>query len=173
MPLQMAQDSAIDRRIESDLDCFLSELGWREFSYYLLYQEPSLVREPLQRKFNDFPWLNDATAIRAWQHGMTGYPLIDAGMRELWRTGYVHNRVRMVTGSFLVKNLRAHWHHGEDWFWDCLVDADLANNSASWQWIAGRGALLPRLQPCHPERTIRFRWRLYKTVRSGACEATK
>jgi deoxyribodipyrimidine photo-lyase len=78
--------------------------------------------------------------LKSWQKGLTGYPVVDAGMRELWQTGYMHNRVRMIVGSFLVKNLRLHWHHGEAWFWDCLVDADLANNSAGWQWIAGCGA---------------------------------
>ncbi len=85
-------------------------------------------------------WRDDVEALRRWQKGQTGYPIVDAGMRELWETGYMHNRVRMIVGSFLVKNLMLHWHHGEDWFWDTLVDADLANNSASWQWIAGCGA---------------------------------
>lgn len=136
----MAQRVGIDQRVEDDLDCFLSELGWREFSYYLLFHRPTLPRENLQRRFDCFPWSNDPQLLRAWQCGMTGYPLVDAGMRELWQTGYMHNRVRMVVGSFLVKNLLTHWHHGEEWFWDCLVDADLASNSASWQWIAGCGA---------------------------------
>ena len=122
------------------LDTFLSELGWREFSHYLLYHFPQLPRENLQSRFDNFPWIDDAEALSAWQEGRTGYPLVDAGMRELWLTGYMHNRVRMVVGSFLVKNLLLHWHHGEAWFWDCLVDADLASNSASWQWVAGSGA---------------------------------
>lgn len=126
--------------LDDDLDCFQSELGWREFSYSLLFHQPTLSRENLQSKFDRFPWLNDKALLAAWQKGQTGYPLVDAGMRELWQTGYMHNRVRMVVGSFLVKNLLTHWHHGEDWFWDCLVDADLAANSASWQWIAGCGA---------------------------------
>lgn len=125
---------------EDDLDCFLSEIGWREFSYYLLYHFPDLPRNNFQPKFDNFPWQENFALLKAWQSGQTGYPIIDAGMRELWQTGYMHNRVRMIVGSFLVKNLRIHWHHGEDWFWDCLVDADLASNSASWQWVAGSGA---------------------------------
>lgn len=135
-----AQRRGIAQEADENLECFLSELGWREFSYSLLYHHPSLMRKNLQQKFDHFPWQNDEGLLQAWQHGETGFPLIDAGMRELWQTGYMHNRVRMVTGSFLVKNLLSHWHHGEDWFWDCLVDADLAANSASWQWIAGCGA---------------------------------
>jgi deoxyribodipyrimidine photo-lyase len=126
--------------LEKDVDHFLSELGWREFSHYLLYHWPELPRKNLQQKFDAFPWRDDAEALQRWQRGRTGYPVVDAGMRELWRTGYMHNRVRMIVGSFLVKNLLLHWHHGENWFWDTLVDADLANNSASWQWIAGCGA---------------------------------
>lgn len=123
-----------------DVDHFLSELGWREFSHYLLYHWPELPQENLQQKFDRFPWRDDPDALERWQRGQTGYPIVDAGMRQLWRTGYMHNRVRMIVGSFLVKNLLLHWHHGEKWFWDTLVDADLANNSASWQWIAGCGA---------------------------------
>jgi deoxyribodipyrimidine photo-lyase len=123
-----------------DIEHFRSELGWREFSYNLLYHFPQLPKENLQRKFNRFPWRDDPASLCCWQRGETGYPIVDAGMRELWRTGYMHNRVRMIVGSFLVKNLLLHWHHGERWFWDTLVDADLANNSASWQWIAGCGA---------------------------------
>lgn len=125
---------------DNDLDCFQSELGWREFSHSLLYYNPALPTGNLQTKFDRFPWANDKASLEAWQKGQTGYPLVDAGMRELWQTGYMHNRVRMVVGSFLVKNLLLHWHHGRAWFWDCLVDADLAANSASWQWIAGCGA---------------------------------
>jgi deoxyribodipyrimidine photo-lyase len=123
-----------------DLDHFLSELGWREFSHCLLHYFPELPNKNLQPKFDRFPWVENRRLLEAWQSGRTGHPLVDAGMRELWETGYMHNRVRMVVGSFLVKNLLLHWHHGERWFWDCLVDADLANNSASWQWIAGCGA---------------------------------
>ncbi|MEM8844037.1 MAG: deoxyribodipyrimidine photo-lyase [Pseudomonadota bacterium] len=119
---------------------FLRELGWREFSYNLLYHFPSLPKSNLQAKFDTFPWLKNQKRLSAWQRGQTGYPLVDAGMRQLWQTGYMHNRVRMVVGSFLVKNLLIHWHEGERWFWNTLLDADLANNSASWQWIAGCGA---------------------------------
>lgn len=126
--------------LETDVDHFLSEIGWREFSNNLLFHWPELTRKNLQPKFDKFPWREDGESLERWQRGMTGYPIVDAGMRELWRTGYMHNRVRMIVGSFLVKNLLLHWHHGEDWFWDTLVDADLANNSASWQWIAGCGA---------------------------------
>jgi len=124
----------------NDGETFLSELGWREFSHSLLFHFPDLPRKNLQTKFNTFPWRKDQKALKRWQQGQTGYPIVDAGMRELWDTGYMHNRVRMIVGSFLVKNLMLHWHLGEDWFWDTLVDADLANNSASWQWIAGCGA---------------------------------
>lgn len=123
-----------------DLAHFLSELGWREFSHSLLYFNPDLPRCNLQEKFDQFPWGEDPQALQRWQRGRTGYPIVDAGMRELWQTGYMHNRVRMIAASFLVKNLLLHWHHGERWFWDTLVDADLANNSASWQWVAGCGA---------------------------------
>jgi deoxyribodipyrimidine photo-lyase len=123
-----------------DINYFLSELIWREFSYYLLYHFPSLPRQNFQPKFDQFPWQKDPALLKAWQKGQTGYPIIDAGMRQLWQTGYMHNRARMIVSSFLVKNLMIHWHEGADWFWDCLVDADLANNSASWQWMAGCGA---------------------------------
>ena len=126
--------------IKKDLDHFLSELGWREFSFNLLYHFPFLPKENLQKKFDNFPWDNDKDKLKKWQKGLTGYPIVDAGMQELWQTGYMHNRLRMVVGSFLVKNLLLHWHHGERWFWDCLIDADLASNSAGWQWIAGSGA---------------------------------
>jgi len=125
---------------QDGLDCFLSELGWREFSYYLLFHFPSLPQENFQKKFDHFSWRKDNKALKAWQQGQTGIPIVDAGMRELWQTGTMHNRVRMIVGSFLVKNLLIHWHNGETWFWDCLVDADLASNAASWQWIAGSGA---------------------------------
>ncbi len=119
---------------------FLSELGWREFSYYMLYHFPNLPSQNFQRKFDQFPWQFDSRFLEAWQMGRTGYPIIDAGMRELQETGYIHNRVRMIVGSFLTKNRLQDWRHGADWFWDGLVDADLANNCASWQWIAGTGA---------------------------------
>ena len=136
-----ANDAAALIDNETNLDTFLSELGWREFSYYLLYHFPALPSKNLQPRFDVFPWAQNTEAdLHAWQKGQTGYPLVDAGMRELWETGYMHNRVRMVVGSFMVKNLLIHWHSGEQWFWDCLVDADLASNSASWQWVAGCGA---------------------------------
>ncbi|PIE42070.1 MAG: deoxyribodipyrimidine photolyase [Gammaproteobacteria bacterium] len=125
---------------DQNVDHFCSELAWREFSYSQLYYNQDLPRKNLQPKFDYFPWADNSEGLRAWQTGQTGIPMVDAGMRELWQTGFMHNRVRMVVGSFLVKNLRLHWHHGERWFWDTLVDADLANNSASWQWIAGCGA---------------------------------
>ena len=126
--------------VDDDLDCFHSELGWREFSNYLLYHFPALPDDNFQPKFDPFPWQDDLAIRKRWQQGMTGIPMVDAGMRELLQTGFMHNRVRMITGSFLVKNLRQHWRHGERWFWDCLVDADLASNAASWQWVAGSGA---------------------------------
>ena len=129
-----------DEGIDSNVDHFCSELGWREFSYSLLYHNPQLPTENLQTKFDAFPWQNNPLFLSAWQRGKTGIPIVDAGMRELWKTGYMHNRVRMIVGSFLVKNLGVDWRLGERWFWDCLVDADIANNSASWQWIAGCGA---------------------------------
>lgn len=134
--------SAINGRdiSEKNLDHFLSELGWREFSYNLLYYSPYLQTENLNQKFNRFPWIHDKNFIQKWQQGETGYPIIDAGMRELWETGYMHNRVRMIVASFLVKNLLIDWREGEKWFWSCLVDADMANNAASWQWVAGCGA---------------------------------
>jgi deoxyribodipyrimidine photo-lyase len=125
---------------DDNTDCFLSELGWREFAYSLLYHYPTLAHKNLQSKFDRYPWKKANSQLRKWQRGLTGYPIVDAGMRELWQTGFMHNRVRMITASFLVKNLGIHWHHGERWFWDCLFDADLASNSAGWQWVAGCGA---------------------------------
>lgn len=129
----------IEKGCEKDGEHFLSELGWREFSYNLLYYFPKMPDKNMNVKFDTFPWHQNEYVLKCWQEGKTGYPIIDAGMRELWQTGYMHNRVRMIAGSFLVKNLLLHWKHGEKWFWDTLVDADLANNSASWQWIAGCG----------------------------------
>jgi deoxyribodipyrimidine photo-lyase len=125
---------------QNQVDTFLSELGWREFSYQLLSFFPGLPEESFKAPFRTFPWRESDSALQAWQQGQTGYPLVDAGMRELWHTGYMHNRVRMITASFLTKHLLLHWRHGEAWFWDTLVDADLANNAASWQWVAGSGA---------------------------------
>lgn len=125
---------------DKNLDSFLSELGWREFSHYLLFHFPTLPEKNFNEKFNAYNWRDKSDHLSAWQKGQTGVPIIDAGMRQLWQTGYMHNRVRMIVGSYLVKNLRTHWHQGEAWFWDTLVDADLAANSASWQWVAGSGA---------------------------------
>lgn len=123
-----------------DTENFLSELGWREFSYHLLYHFPELPTEPFNAKFGAFPWHESVGDLVRWQQGQTGYPIVDAGMRELWHTGYMHNRVRMIVASFLTKDLLIPWQRGAEWFWDTLVDADLANNSASWQWVAGCGA---------------------------------
>lgn len=126
--------------LNENIENFCVELAWREFSFNLLYHFPELPRRNLQSKFDKFPWQNNKEFLENWRKGQTGYPVVDAGMRELWQTGFMHNRVRMIVGSFLVKNLLIHWTEGERWFWDCLVDADLANNSAGWQWIAGCGA---------------------------------
>ena len=119
---------------------FMAEIGWREFAHHLLWHFPQTTDAPLRSDFLRFPWRNDAAQLRAWQRGLTGVPMVDAGMRELWHTGWMHNRVRMVVGSFLVKNLRLHWLEGARWFWDTLVDADLASNTLGWQWCAGCGA---------------------------------
>jgi deoxyribodipyrimidine photo-lyase len=120
-------------------DRFLSELGWREFAYHLLYHHASLPDVPLQPQFAKFPWNAERQHFSAWRRGRTGYPIVDAGMRELWTTGWMHNRVRMIVASFLVKHLLIPWQEGERWFWDTLVDADLANNAMNWQWVAGCG----------------------------------
>lgn len=135
-----ARSKGMDCAPEKDVDHFCSELGWREFSYSLLYYNPDLPREPIQKKFEAFPWDKNDKALLRWQKGQTGIPIVDAGMRQLWETGWMHNRVRMIVASLLIKNMLLHWHEGEEWFWDCLVDADFANNSASWQWVAGCGA---------------------------------
>jgi deoxyribodipyrimidine photo-lyase len=120
---------------------FATELGWREFAVQTLLDHPAYPERPLDRSFERFAWARpEPSRLRAWQRGRTGVPFVDAGMRELWHTGWMHNRVRMVVASFLTKNLRYHWRHGARWFWDTLVDADLANNSQGWQWTAGTGA---------------------------------
>jgi deoxyribodipyrimidine photo-lyase len=119
---------------------FLKELVWREFAHHLLHHFPHTVDEPLRPEFRQFPWRRNSRLTAAWRKGATGIPLVDAGMRELWATGWMHNRVRMVTASFLVKNLLVPWQEGSRWFWDTLVDADLANNTLNWQWVAGCGA---------------------------------
>lgn len=125
---------------DDNIDTFLTELGWREFSYSLLYFYPNLYKKNWQEKFDHFPWQQDKNALKNWQTGQTGIPIVDAGMRELWQTGYMHNRVRMIVASFLIKNLLIDWRDGAKWFWNTLFDADLASNSASWQWVAGSGA---------------------------------
>ena len=125
---------------DSGLETFLKELVWREFSSHLLFHFPHLPEAPFREEFARFPWREDRASLKAWQRGRTGFPIVDAGMRELWTTGWMHNRVRMVVASFLVKDLMIPWQEGEAWFWDTLVDADLANNAASWQWVAGSGA---------------------------------
>ena len=121
-------------------DTYLSEIAWREFSYNLLYHFPDLPEANFQSKFDGFEWTGQEKDLEAWRRGRTGYPIVDAGMRELWATGWMHNRVRMIVASFLIKDLMIDWREGEAWFWDTLVDADLSSNSASWQWTAGSGA---------------------------------
>lgn len=128
------------RQHKGDHEKFLSEIGWREFSYNLLFHNPDLARVNFKSDFDRFKWQGKAEHLHSWQRGLTGYPFVDAGMRELWATGWQHNRVRMVTASFLIKHLMLDWRLGETWFWDTLLDADPANNAASWQWVAGSGA---------------------------------
>ncbi|HXK06675.1 MAG TPA: deoxyribodipyrimidine photo-lyase/cryptochrome family protein [Verrucomicrobiae bacterium] len=118
---------------------YLRQIGWREFAYHLLYHHPDCF-QPLRLEFAGFPLQDDPGLFKAWKRGRTGYPLVDAGVRELWRTGWIHNRVRMVAASFLVKHRLIGWQEGAAWFWDTLVDADLANNTLGWQWVAGCGA---------------------------------
>lgn len=125
---------------ERDGEKFLAELGWRDFNWQLLHARPNLATDNVHAKFDRLPWRRDAANFKAWTQGRTGYPIVDAGMRELWRTGFMHNRVRMIAASFLTKHLLIHWRRGEAWFWDTLVDADAANNPANWQWVAGSGA---------------------------------
>lgn len=124
----------------ADAEKFFSEIGWREFSYHLLFHNPEIASVNYDRRFDVIAWETDEAGLRAWQKGLTGYPIVDAGLRELWQTGWMHNRVRMITASFLIKHLLTDWRAGEAWFWDTLVDADPANNPASWQWVAGSGA---------------------------------
>jgi len=124
----------------SGAEAVVRQIYWREFAHYLLYHFPHTTDAPLRPEFARFPWANDPKALRAWQRGRTGYPIVDAGMRELWHTGWMHNRVRMIVASFLVKDLLIPWQAGAEWFWDTLVDADLANNTLGWQWTAGCGA---------------------------------
>ncbi len=135
--LNAIQEGRVD---ETNGNKFLSEIGWREFSRYLLVHFPEVIDRPFNPKYEAFPWQDNPDLLAAWQAGKTGYPIVDAGMRELWHTGYMHNRVRMITASFLTKHCLTHWQHGMEWFWDTLVDADIGNNTASWQWAAGCGA---------------------------------
>ncbi|RTL72056.1 MAG: deoxyribodipyrimidine photo-lyase [Hyphomicrobiales bacterium] len=135
-----ASESAAPKATPTDRNKLLAELGWREFAYHLLYHNPELATRNFAPRFDAFPWQKNAKALRSWQTGKTGIPIVDAGLRELWHTGYMHNRVRMITASFLIKHLLIDWRDGEKWFWDTLVDADPANNAASWQWVAGSGA---------------------------------
>jgi len=127
-------------KITGSPEVYLRELGWREFANHLLYHFPHTANAPLRADYARFPWVNDPVGLRAWQRGRTGYPIVDAGMRQLWATGWMHNRVRMIVASFLVKDLRITWLEGAKWFWDTLVDADLAANTLGWQWAAGCGA---------------------------------
>ena len=137
----------------ANVEKLTKELAWREFSYHLLFHTPDLATKNFNPRFDTFPWAADTPAhLRAWQTGQTGYPIVDAGIRQLWETGWMHNRVRLIVGSFLVKHLLIDWREGENWFWDTLCDADPANNAQNWQWIAGSGAdaapVFPDLQPC-------------------------
>jgi deoxyribodipyrimidine photo-lyase len=127
-------------KIDKAAEKFLKEVLWREFSYHLLHHWPSLPDKPFRPEFSAFPWARNEGGLKAWQQGLTGYPIVDAGMRELWATGIMHNRVRMIAASFLIKDLLVPWVEGERWFWDTLVDADIGSNAASWQWVAGCGA---------------------------------
>lgn len=135
----LIQDQGHDFANRENIKTFLTELGWREFTHNVLFFNPEMPRKNLQPKFNKISWHENQKHLTAWQEGKTGYPIIDAAMRELYHTGFMHNRMRMVTASFLIKNLLIHWHKGEDWFWNLLVDADLASNSFNWQWVAGSG----------------------------------
>jgi deoxyribodipyrimidine photo-lyase len=137
--IEAARDAA-GGGLDRDAEKYLKELLWREFSYHLLYNVPSLPETPFRPEFAGFPWAVDDVALKRWQRGETGYPIVDAGQRELWATGTMHNRVRMIAASFLIKHLLIPWQEGERWFWDTLVDADIASNAASWQWVAGCGA---------------------------------
>jgi len=131
---------------------YRKELVWREFAKHLLYHFPHTTDHPLKPEFDAFPWQKNAKLLKAWQNGETGFPIVDAGMKELKYTGWMHNRVRMIVGSFLIKDLRIHWLEGAKWFWDCLVDADLASNTLGWQWVGGCGAdAAPFFRIFHPD----------------------
>ena len=133
--------ASMRRTTDADRDRFLAELGWREFAHHVLHHYPRVPDHNLDPRFDDFPWAAaDEPRLEAWRRGRTGVPIVDAGMRELWHTGWMHHRVRMVVASWLTKHLRQHWLHGARWFWDTLLDANLANNTQGWQWTAGTGA---------------------------------
>ncbi len=136
---EIAKHRRADSKLKS-IDTFRAELGWREFAHHLLYHFPETTDRPLRRAFENLPWEKNDAHLRAWQRGRTGFPIVDAGMRELWTTGWMHNRVRMIVASFLTKDLLIPWLEGAKWFWDTLVDADLASNTLGWQWTAGCGA---------------------------------
>lgn len=129
-----------EKKLQAGVDKYLNELYWRDFAYHLLYHFPETPEQPLRKEFAKFAWKNDTAHLQRWQKGETGYPLVDAGMRQLWATGWMHNRVRMVVASFLVKDLLIDWQQGARWFWETLADADLASNTLGWQWSAGCGA---------------------------------
>jgi deoxyribodipyrimidine photo-lyase len=130
----------LDDALGADAEPFLRQLGWRDFNSHLLYHFPELPSRPWNAAFARFPFVKDPRGLKAWQRGQTGYPIVDAGMRQLWTTGWMHNRVRMIVASFLIKDQMIDWRQGEDWFWDTLVDADLGQNAGNWQWVAGSGA---------------------------------
>lgn len=139
--IEQAKHVGVSNALKKNAEGFLREVVWREFTHHILYHFPQTIKKPLNSRFENFPWTNKANKyLRAWQRGQTGYPIIDAGMQELWASGTMHNRVRMIVGSLLTKNMNSHWLQGAKWFWDTLVDADLAQNTFNWQWIAGCGA---------------------------------
>ncbi len=135
----IAKDKA-NGELDSDFEAFERELYWRDFCHNLLFYADDLATSNFQPKFDNFPWRTDKTGFSAWARGQTGYPIVDAGMRQLWETGWMHNRVRMIVASFLTKHLMVDWRQGEAWFWDTLIDADPASNPSNWQWVAGSGA---------------------------------
>ena len=134
------QDAGLHGAAPDHVEKFLAEVGWREFHHHLIFHWPDLPTKNFRPEWDHFVWRDDEKALEAWCKGLTGFPIVDAGMRELWTTGFMHNRVRMIVASFLIKDLLIDWRRGEAWFWDCLVDADLAQNAANWQWVAGSGA---------------------------------
>ncbi len=140
----------------TDTETYLRELIWREFGYHLLLHFPETASTPLRPEWSRFPWREDAAALAAWKQGRTGFPIVDAGMRQLWQSGWMHNRVRMITASFLTKDLMISWQEGAAWFWDTLIDADLASNTLGWQWAAGSGAdAQPYFRIFNPESQLK------------------